>query len=746
MHKIISQVSKTRKKNLTGKLKSGSAIALIAAAASMPLTSYAEDTDDGFNSLEEVVVTALRRDTTLQDVPATVNVFSETMIERAGITRPDDFVARIPNAALINTNVEGEAFLVLRGMAPARNAETSTAIVVDGVLATGPNELNQDLFDITSIEVLKGPQGALYGRNAVAGAVVIRTAEPTNETDGKVKIGFGEAGRVLASGSVSLPIIDDKLFTRFSVQHSERGGKLENTFTGEERDRFQRQTFRGRIISIPNENLKIDLRGYGGLVRDTGGINFVADFAPVGATSIDVNAELPLSQNNIPSFNDQDRYGGALKIDYTFEAGTLISTTAYNFTEDRYGQDNFPYLFGDTEAEGGAGLTQWVLFNYETLSQEFRFVSEGDGPFSFIAGVYGAKIWNDRVTNLARDTNGVLLDGRFPNLGTTNTTITFRDDTTERTNLAAFLNVSFEVTEDLTLTAAVRYDDEDAENTDLAPAAFTTTPGLTREGNYSAWQPKFTIAYAVTDDINLFANWGRAFKAGGFNPFGAGDLVRAANPASTVQDEYGEEISESWDIGFKARLFEGRLLLNGAAFYTDGKNFQVFEFFPGPSLQAIAQVEKVRIKGFEIDLVGRITDNLTINAAYGFTDQEILELVSDPTLEGNTTPYVPRDTINLGVEYVQPIGNDLDLVARVDYTRIGKTWFNLANTPGTQRDPIDLVDLRIAVEAENWSLAFWSKNLFDKRYQAEPVILFPTVAASAPGVPEYWGADFTYKF
>ncbi|MEO1203959.1 MAG: TonB-dependent receptor plug domain-containing protein [Pseudomonadota bacterium] len=125
--------------------------------------------------LEEIVVTALKREQSQLDTADTVSVFNETTIERAGIVRPADFVAQIPNAALIDSNVEGEAFLVLRGMAPARNAETSTAIVVDGVLSIGPNELNQDLFDVQQIEVLKGPQSALYGRNAVGGAVVITT-------------------------------------------------------------------------------------------------------------------------------------------------------------------------------------------------------------------------------------------------------------------------------------------------------------------------------------------------------------------------------------------------------------------------------------------------------------------------------------------------------------------------------------------------------------------------------------------
>lgn len=720
-----------------------SVTAILAVLASPAYGQATQSNDEEEVFLEEVIVTALRRNQTFQDVPAAVSVFDAATIERAGITRADDFVALIPNAALINTNTEGEAFLVLRGMAPARNAETSTAIVIDGVLATGPNELNQEFFDIQSIEVLKGPQGALYGRNAVGGAVVIRTAEPTNEVDGDVRIGFGEEGRVLAQGSASLPLIDDKLFARISVQHHQRGGKLENIFTGEERDRFRRQNFRGRLIYRASDNLDIDFRAYGGLVRDTGGIGAVADIRPEG---LDVNARLPDFQNNIPSFNDQDRYGFALKIDYQFDGAELTSTSAYNFTEDRYGQDNFPYLFGDTAAEGGDGLTQYVLFNYETLSQELRLSSTTDGPFSYIAGVYAARIYNDRLTNLATDTDGILLDGRQPNLGDVNTTFAFRDDETRRTNLAAFLNLSYDVTEKLSVTAAVRYDDEEATVEDLAPEPFTTTPGAEREGSYSAWQPKFSANYAFTDDFSVYANWGRSFKAGGFNPTGAGDLVREFNPASTVVDEYGEETSSSFDAGFKARMMDGKLQLNGAGFYTRGKNFQVFEFFPGPSLQAIAQVERVRIQGFEVEATLRPTDNLMLSANYGYTDATIRELASDPSLEGNRTPYVPKDTFVATGQYEFPVNDDYSVVTRVDYNRIGKTVFNIANTPGTERDPVNLVNLRVALETDQWTLAFWAKNLFGEFYQSEPVILFPTVAATFRGAPSYWGADFSYRF
>ncbi|MEL7027643.1 MAG: TonB-dependent receptor [Pseudomonadota bacterium] len=700
--------------------------------------------------LDEIVVTALKREQTAIKTPAAISVFNETAIERANITRPNDFVSLIPNAALIDSNTEGEAFLVLRGMAPARNAETSTAVIIDGVLAAGPNELNQDFFAVSQIEVLKGPQGALYGRNAVGGAVVISTKEPTNEFEGQIKVGAGEQARVLAQTTVSGPIVEDRLFARIAYSHHERDGKRESAATGEDRDRFERETARVRLDWLPTDNIKVDLRAGGSLQRDTGGIAFVAQFADDGVFDtnndglLEVNGAIPNFDNNVRSFNDQDKYNGSIKIDWESDLGTLTSVSAYTFVEDRYGQDNFPYLSGDA---GAGGLTQWVLFNTQGITQEFRWTSSSEKRFRYIAGVYAAFIESDRVTNLAEDEVSILLDGRQPNpVDSINTTLTFRDDTTNRENLAAFAHVELDVTDALEVTAAVRYDHEDAEVLDKAPPEFTTTPGLLRKDSYDRIQPKFTANYSPVDSFSVYAAYGEGFKAGGFNPFGSAELIRAANPLSTVVDEYGEETSRSGELGFKAQMLDNRLQVNAAGFVTRGKNFQVFEFFPGPSLQAIAQVEKVKINGGEFDFVFAPTDNLTLSGGVGYTKSTVDELVSDPTLEGNRLPYTPILTGSLSGQHIYPVSSNLDLVTRVDWRYTGNTWWNLQNTEGTRRDGINVVDIKAGIEHERWAFQAWAKNLLNNDYFAEVVVIFPTVAASAPAPLRFWGVDFTYKF
>src|SRR5690606_6619345 len=176
---------------------------LICATAGIAMAVPATAAED---VLEEIVVTARKRDEAFRDVPMTVNVFTEEAIQAAGIERPADFIARVPNMTLVETQNAGNAFVVIRGISQARNSEPSVAVIVDGVLETNPAEFNQELFDIEQIEVLKGPQGAVYGRNAIGGAIIIRTADPGDEFEGRLKVGAGNGSSKRVQAGVSGPM------------------------------------------------------------------------------------------------------------------------------------------------------------------------------------------------------------------------------------------------------------------------------------------------------------------------------------------------------------------------------------------------------------------------------------------------------------------------------------------------------------------------------------------------------------
>src|SRR6185295_12934033 len=247
--------------------------AAIAAALYAVPASAQEPGAANSEELTEVLVTARRRSETFKDVPITVNVFTAENIEAAGIQKPADFIARVPNMTLVETQNAGNAFVVLRGISQARNSEPSVAVLVDGVLETNPAEFNQELFDIEQIEVLKGPQGAVYGRNAIGGAIIIRTKDPGDEFEGRVKLGAGNGSSINAQGEVSGPI-GDTFGYRASVNYYDTDGYLPSTFLGGKADPVQSLAGRLRLTFKPSDTFSGDVRlSYENL--DTRGCYFV---------------------------------------------------------------------------------------------------------------------------------------------------------------------------------------------------------------------------------------------------------------------------------------------------------------------------------------------------------------------------------------------------------------------------------------------------------------------------------------
>ncbi len=224
---------------------------ILAGATAVPTFATAQDS----LVLEEIVVTARKRAESLQDVPIAVTAFTSSQIESAGIERPQDFIALTPNVTIVDTANAGDTQVTIRGQYSTRDAESSFSYVLDGVLITNPNGFNGELFDIEQIEVLKGPQGALYGRNATSGAILVQTKRPTNEFEARIGGGFGDDDLVKGNFMISGPIIDNELYGRFAASYRDTNGQFDNDFTGtdDEVNFSEEKNFRGRLIWEPND-------------------------------------------------------------------------------------------------------------------------------------------------------------------------------------------------------------------------------------------------------------------------------------------------------------------------------------------------------------------------------------------------------------------------------------------------------------------------------------------------------------
>jgi iron complex outermembrane receptor protein len=714
--------------------------------------------------LEEIVVTARKRDEALLDVPVAVNAFSEKEIESAGILRPQDFIALTPNMTMVQTQNQGTSFIVVRGISQARNSEPSVAVLIDGVLMANPSQFNQELFDIESIQVLKGPQGALYGRNAIGGAVIITTRQPGDELSGKVTVGYDSGPGYTVRAGVGRPLgSSDTWKFQLSGSYLDTDGYIDNPYLHEEADPFKDVSGRARLIWEPNDAFKADLRVYGSAV-DTQALYF--------NITEDVNdTHLPVRVNNA-GVNERDMYGVSLKLDYETSIGTLTSITAYDSLEELLTGDQFDFLPPDESVLKqvfGLDQAQHQWLDVDAVSQELRLTSDADGRLRWIVGAYA--ISTDRFIstgNVFDFETGVVPEVKEHPLPHFAPQFTFLADSQDNFAWAVFGEMDFDLTPKLEASVALRYDRDDRENTTETPQEFIpgplvcpdpanptpgcAFPGQVREETWDDWQPKFTLRYKPNDDVTTYVGYSRGFRSGGFNQTGVG----AANIAG-IDDLFDQETADTFEAGLKAQLAEGRVSTSASVFYTQAKGSYFFVFDPNTSTQNLGNLDKVDYMGFEAELQAQLTEGLELYVRGGYTDSDVKEEhrtdgTGLPSDEGNQAPLVSEYTINVGALWRVPLGGSgWNFFIRPDYQVIGPTWFYPDNF--TERDPVNLLNLRAGVEADNWTLTAWSKNLTDEDYNAEwspGPQFFPNPGYANNFVfkaqPRVWGVDLTYRF
>lgn len=746
-----------------GTWAAGLATAGVCVLAAWPAPAQTSD-------LEEIVVTARKRDESLQSVPITVSVFTTQEIQSAGIESPRDFIAMVPNMTLVETQNVGNSFISIRGISQARNSEPSVAVLVDGVLETNPYEFNQELYDVKQIEVLKGPQGALYGRDAIGGAIIITTADPSDKFEGSTRVGIGNGPAEKVQAAVSGPIdAAGTLRYRASVNFYDTDGYLQNVYLDRKADPYRDYAARLRLLWKPADDFSADLRFSYDLARTTAyyfviprsnEANPFSDFTTPGNAN-DVTS--PIQNNNLGTDN-RTILDTALKLDYTLGYGTLTSVSDYNHTKEIDTGDAYDFrpvatsvetaLTGGVPASLGGPFdeSQSQFVDVQTWSQELRFTSPAVAGFSWIGGLYFVHTERFISTgNLADRGDGIPAVYQDPivdptNPYATNTNQTFLADGQNNNAYAVFAEATYEITPQWEFDAALRYDEDRRQNTTDTPTAFLPTTaaytGEVRKAVYSATQPKGTLRYKPNEDWTVYGGWSRGFRSGGFNQTGVGEVARA-NGVLGVNDTFQAEIADTYEVGVKGQLFDRRLTVDADVFHTQSRNGYFFVYIAADSTQNLGNLNAT-YKGAELSLTARPTDRIDVYASYGYTDSRITGM-ADPTVIGNQAPLVSRNTANAGVQYRQPLADDLTGTLRVDYQEIGRTWWEPYNI--TSRDPVSLVDLRMGLQAQRWTVTAWSKNLTNKIYNAE----FSPGNVGGAGflwraLPRRYGLDLDYRF
>ena len=721
----------------------------VAALSAAPLAAQdtaaapaADETED-----QGIIVTGLRREESLQDTPAAVTAFNSEAISNAGIERPADFIALTPNVNLVETQNAGNAFVIIRGITQNRNSEPSVAVIVDGVQQVNAAQFNQDLFDIEQIEVLKGPQGGLYGRNAIGGAIIITTKKPTDEFAGNITAGVDNGFGYFLRGGVSGPIADGVKF-RVAGSWYDTEGFIPNTFLGEDADPVEDFSLRANLLVEATDRLTFDLRGSMNQLRTQGLYYNIVN---------DVNTIADVEVNNRGQ-NDRDIYNLSLKVEYAGDNAVLTSISSYDTLEEVLTGDAFDFrpipqsfffnLFEQIFGPGnGFDLNQSQFLDVEAFSQEVRLASPEDGrAFNWMVGGYLIDTNRFISTGNMIDTgNGVFPVFRTPSTNPLNPQFSFLSDGQENFAWALFANAGYELSPEFRVDASLRYDRDRRRQTTLTPQGFLpVVPGVpqaqsgeVRTAVFDDWQPKITLTYEPNPDLTIYGGYSRGFRSGGFNQTGVG--AEAINNAIVgVGDIFRAETADTFEIGAKAQL--GPVRLAGAAYTTLSKNSYFFVFLAQSSTQNLGNIPETRINGFELEATAEVLPNLDINAAIGVTDSEIKDF-PDASVIGNEAPQISRYTLNLGAQYAGPISDSLDGLLRIDYRRTGKTWWEPFNT--TVRNPVDIVDARAGVTMDNGlSVTAFASNLFNEIYNAE----FSPGGFVFRARPRRYGVEIGFKF
>jgi len=709
--------------------------------------------------LEEVIVTATKRAESLQDVPVTLNAISADTLQEAGVVDLTDVAALVPSLT-VSTNLSPFATGIrIRGIGTSQNSialEASVAFVVDGVYMGRSGLGMSDLTDIERVEVLQGPQGTLYGKNANAGVVSVTTKRPNFEdTQGYVEATLGDYSLQDYTASVTGPM-NDQLAYRVSGNWREQDGWLEND-TGPDQMSVEDWNLRGELQWLASDDLSISLTA-SHVDRDDRCCAADAEQTEVFLELL-AASDLPVPKNDAYDWKNNANQSSEFTmtsdmviatVNYDMDKAQLTSLTAWNEYEYKSSVDADRSQFD---------ILYFVDDNYtgNAFSQEFRLASDLDGPFQYLAGLYYLHEENKRdnpkpFTFLGEDilsVGTVTFGPQLALLAAPGDNISVKGQY-ETDAYAAFGQTTYSFSEEWLLTVGLRYTAEDksvkgyADNFSSAPAAnipgiptfvdLIATPGeLDEQLEKDGFTWLTSLRYFVTEDTMVFASAATGTKSPGFN-----------DPGSPPgEEEFSEEKTTNYELGVKTQLLDDRLKLNATAFYSEFDDLQFLAQKPIGAGTFISNAAKATTQGVDLSFTALPLPNLILDGGLQYLDAEYTE----GNLQVFDVVFAPDWSGSLAATLVLPIAEGKGYL-RADYSFMGDHYTNPTyQAPETKQDR-ELVNVRLGWRNDSWDAALWVKNATDESYSTLAGAPFVLTGMTAQWLqaPRTYGATLRYQF
>lgn len=735
--------------------------AVLAGVLGMSAPTAFAQSDAGIEAIDEIIVTAGRRgEQALQNVPIAVTALSEEMLRKSDITEISQIAARTPGFTF-QEKIGNQQEIMIRGIGTLRldgsSADPSVGLFIDEVYVGRRGAATPPAFDLERVEVVRGPQGTLYGKNVVGGAINFVTGQPRYERAGRVSVSYGQIDTFGGQNSWGADgyftgAISENAAGRIAVHTRNNDGYARNIVRNEELDDLVSYAVRGSLLFQPTDSLDIRLiadyarRETNGQSRKPVDDPTVPGVGPVfqfgGLRSDDpFESESPWGQ-----FEDLDVAGLTARFDYGLSDAytlTYLAALRYGHFKGRYSLPGITSPPSFTDAAAGQDE------KYNGITQDLRLASDS-GTTRWVAGLYYLREETDLIDNniatsfifAGPGSIGDILDGEL-----------FYDQRNVTNSAAIYGDLSWDLRDDLTVTVGARYtrDEKDFDTRSecldfgqpggilcVAPLADEFWDVSTSE-TWTEFTPKFVLEWRATDDVLLYGSARRGFKGGGWQGKPT-TLAAALLP-------YDPETAWNIEVGAKTQWFENRLRANVAVFHTDFKDLQVEQLDDTGLTLIIDNAADAKILGAEAELLIVPTDNLEFWFNGSFLDTEYNDFIdsSGADLSGNTMARAPEFMLSAGVSHHVDLVDGLGLQTRLEYNWQDEMEWTVNND--VVEDAYGLVDARIGITPESgaWEIAAYGRNLTDERYR-EDIIPFLGDVFSRWGQPRSYGLLFSLSF
>ncbi|MBD8614502.1 TonB-dependent receptor [Pseudomonas putida] len=690
------------------------AVAAAIALGAMP--AFAAQGDEESVSLQAVTVTATRRAESLQKVPVAVSVVDGEQLERDNRNGVASIVQQVPSLNFRTGASNKDTSLFIRGVgtiSTSPGVEPTVATVIDGVVYGRPGQATLDLLDLERIEVLRGPQGTLFGKNASAGVLNIVTKAPTEEPHGYIDQSYYSGNESRTRFGIGGSLIPDTLKGSLTTLFGSYDGNVDNRANGHEVNGYNRKGVRGKLEFTPNDDLTLTLAADymqshddapNGVVSKALTPAFAGALAPVSASghSRDIASDY---RSHVEDINK----GLSAQLDWNLGDYTLTSITAWR------GWDNTQWQDGDrlaTITSAFPGTEDKGDLSYDQYSQEVRLASPKGEFVEYVGGLFYMHGKDDETYRRTLVTPTGSQRG-------------VADYTTTSDSYSAFGETTLNFTSRLRGIAGLRWTHDDLEYDHRRVSTSATTvsgiqPGTRSSGSVDedGWSGRLGVQYDLSDDVMAYVTYSRGYKGPAYNVF--------FNMQPRDTDALKPETSNTWEAGIKASAWDNRLTTNLAVFHSEYDNYQA-NFFDTVANQVVTRLinaGSVSTEGVELDYALQATQNLKLSGALAYTRARIDQFscpagaAASCNVDGKTLPYSPDWKSYVRADYSIPLANGLDVELGTDYSWQSEVQYDISQNPDTKQGAYGIWNASIALAdyTNGWRVALLGKNLADKSY------------------------------